>query len=53
LRRTFKYASLLRISGALHLGIFEQSAENDFFINLLEINCLAVRPELVEGRAAD
>jgi len=24
LRRTSKYASLLRISGALHLGIFEQ-----------------------------
>jgi hypothetical protein len=24
LRRTFKYASLLRISGALHLGIFDQ-----------------------------
>ena len=23
-------ASLLRISGALHLGIFEQSAKNDF-----------------------
>jgi len=25
------------ISGALHLGIFEQPAENDFFINLLKI----------------
>jgi hypothetical protein len=24
LRRTSEYASLLRISGALHLGIFEQ-----------------------------
>jgi hypothetical protein len=34
LRRTSKYASLLRISGALHLSIFEQPAENDFFINL-------------------
>ena len=40
LRRTSKYASLLRISGSrerdfaklnLHLGIFEQSAKNDFF----------------------
>ena len=31
LRRTSKYASLLRISGALHLGIFEQPAGNDFF----------------------
>ena len=38
LRRTSKYASLLRISGALHLGIFEQPAGNDFFSNLLEIN---------------
>jgi hypothetical protein len=34
LRRTSKYASLLRISGALHLGIFEQPVENDFFSNL-------------------
>ena len=30
LRRTFKYASLLRISGALHLGIFEQPEKIDF-----------------------
>ncbi len=36
LRRTSKYASLLRISGALHLGIFEQPAEDDFFSNLLK-----------------
>jgi hypothetical protein len=35
LRRTSKYASLLRISGALHPGIFEQSAENNFFSKLL------------------
>jgi hypothetical protein len=27
LRRTSVYASFLRISGALHLGIFEQPAE--------------------------
>ena len=27
----------LRISGALHLGIFEQHAENDFFTNLLRL----------------
>jgi hypothetical protein len=33
LRRTFKYASFLRISGALHLGIFEQPYENGFFSN--------------------
>ncbi len=36
LRRTSKYASFLRISGALHPGIFEQSGENDFFSKLLE-----------------
>ena len=36
LRRTSKYASLLRISGALHLGIFEQPAKNHFFSNLME-----------------
>jgi hypothetical protein len=35
LRRTLKYASLLRISGALHLCIFDQPAENNFFNNLL------------------
>ena len=36
LQRTSEYASLLRISGALHLGIFEQPDENDFFSSLLE-----------------
>jgi hypothetical protein len=35
LRRTSKYASFLRISGALHLGIFEQPGENHFFSKLL------------------
>jgi hypothetical protein len=35
LRRTAKYASLLRISGALHLSIFEQPDKNDFFTNML------------------
>jgi hypothetical protein len=30
LRRTSKYASLLRISVALHLGIFEQHEEINF-----------------------
>ncbi len=34
LQRTFKYASLLRISGALHLGIFDQP-EKDGFSNRL------------------
>jgi hypothetical protein len=35
LRRTTKYASLLRISGALHLDIFDQPGRNDFFSRLL------------------
>jgi hypothetical protein len=30
LRRTSEYASLLGISGALHLGIFDQPAKSDF-----------------------
>jgi hypothetical protein len=34
LQRTFKYASRLRISGALHLGIFDQPEKNDFFNRL-------------------
>jgi hypothetical protein len=29
------YASLLSVSGALHLGIFEQPERNDFFSKLL------------------
>jgi hypothetical protein len=35
LQRTYKYASLLRISGALHLGIFEHpaSGEQGFIIS--------------------
>jgi hypothetical protein len=35
LRRTSKYASFLRIPGALHLGIFEQPDKYYFFSNLL------------------
>jgi hypothetical protein len=31
-----QYASLLRISGGLHLGILEQPAKNDFFDSLVE-----------------
>jgi hypothetical protein len=38
LRRTAKYASLLRISGALHLALFEQPGKDDFFSNLLMNN---------------
>jgi len=36
LQRTFKYASLLRISGALHLGIFDQPEKNEFFNRLFK-----------------
>jgi hypothetical protein len=42
LGRIFKYASLLRISRALRLGIFDQPEENDFFNRLVRvrrINC--------------
>jgi hypothetical protein len=34
LQRTAKYASLLRISGALHLALFEQPGKDDFFSSL-------------------
>jgi hypothetical protein len=37
LRRTSEYASLLRISGALHLALFEQRGKNDFSSSLLDI----------------
>jgi hypothetical protein len=37
LRRTAKYASLLRISGALHLALFEQPGEDDFFSGPLDL----------------
>jgi len=36
LRRTVKYASLLLISRALHLDIFDQPWENYSFSNLIE-----------------
>jgi len=36
LRRTAKYTSLLRISGALHLALFEQPGKDDFFSSLLK-----------------
>jgi hypothetical protein len=38
LQRTFKYASLLRVSGALHLGIFDQPERNEFFDRLFLID---------------
>jgi hypothetical protein len=34
LRRTAKYASLLMISGALHLALFEQTGKDDFISSL-------------------
>jgi hypothetical protein len=37
LQRTAKYASLLRISGALHLTLFEQPGKDDLFSGLLEM----------------
>src|SRR5512139_3159452 len=39
LQRTAKYASLLRISGALHLALFEQPGKDDFSRALLEDLC--------------
>ena len=43
LQRTSMYASLLGISGALHLGVFDQPAWQVLFSNLLEgqVNFLA------------
>jgi len=40
LQRTRKYASLLRISGALHLDIFEHPGKNPFFSSLLDFRFL-------------
>jgi hypothetical protein len=41
LRRTSKYASLLRISGALHLSIFDQPYKSGLFSTLLTHPCRA------------
>jgi hypothetical protein len=38
LRRTAKYASLLRISGSLHLALFEQPEEDAFSTSQLGIS---------------
>jgi hypothetical protein len=43
LRRTAKYASLLRISGALHLALFEQPGENGFLAA-----CWGMKPMVTE-----
>src|SRR3989304_239033 len=44
LRRTELYASLLGISGALHLGIFQQPAIQGLFITLLSLNSEVLVP---------
>jgi hypothetical protein len=41
LQRTSKYASLLRISGALYLGIFDQPEKNEFFNGLLTFDIVS------------
>jgi len=38
LQRTFKYASFLRISGALYLDIFDHPYKSCFFSKLLEFS---------------
>jgi len=43
LRRTAKYASLLRISRALHLALFEQPGKDDFFSSLLALNRMRLK----------
>ena len=42
LRRTPKYASLLRASGALHLGIFDQPGIGNLFSDLMNAKQLAL-----------
>jgi hypothetical protein len=37
------YASLLRISGALHPGIFDQPAKNDFLNRLLLFDIIKIK----------
>gem|GEM_PF-4283155 len=49
LRRTSKYDSLLRISGALHLGIFERPRKIDFFSKLLAHR---MAPLIITGKAS-
>ena len=50
LRRTSKYVSLLRILGALHLGIFEQPVKNDYLAICLENSFqIPPNPPLLKG----
>jgi len=45
LRRTANYASLPRISGALHLVLFEQPLKDDFFSSPLDLERLSMDDE--------
>ena len=47
LRRTSVYASLLEISDALHLDVFDQPAKQVFFSNLLLKTCRIDRYDLL------
>ncbi len=46
LQRPFKYVSLLKIAGALHLGIFDQPEKNEFF-NTLSKSIVTNKPKLL------
>jgi len=49
LRRTAKYASFLRISGASHLTIFEQPEKDDFFSSLLDLEFIITSNFAMKG----
>jgi hypothetical protein len=52
LRRTAKYASLHRISGALHLALFEQPGKDDFFSSLLGNRECFQNNSLISGKGS-
>jgi hypothetical protein len=49
LRRTSMYASLLGISGALHLDVFDQPAQPIFFTDLLGKKYLKLKSSVTTG----
>jgi hypothetical protein len=49
LRRTSMYASLLGISGALHLDVFDQPAQSIFFTDLLGKKYLKLKSNVTTG----
>jgi hypothetical protein len=51
LRRTSVYASLLEISDALHLDVFDQPAKQVFFSKLLRQTCRIDRYDLLPVKA--